>query len=245
VHPNIPDGFRIDVVRENCGGLYKGIGGKRKNKKGEIEYFQEMNYTPREMRRILEWAFDYTKKRSDREGIDRKLTFAHKGNVVTHVFDPMREIYKELQAANPYVKSDDGYIDAGCGPWLLGNPQGLDVLVTTNMFGDIITDEQAEWFGGMGGAGSTNKNPNGISLYEPVHGSAPQFAGKNVLSPIAAMMSGVMMLADLGERAAADRIYKGIWNSFKNKKITNTTVNSGVPTDQQTKFVLEEMARVV
>jgi 3-isopropylmalate dehydrogenase len=193
------------VVRENTEGLYCGIGEFiNKGTKDEIA-IQKMRYTYRGVERCIRYAFEYTKKRNRK----RKLTLCGKTNVLTYAFDLWQRVFNEVSHKYPEITTDYAHVDAIC-MWMVKNPEWFDVIVTGNMFGDIITDLGALLQGGMGIACGGNINPRGVSMFEPIGGSAPKYTGKNMINPLAAISALAMMLEHLGEKKAAELIEKSI-----------------------------------
>ncbi len=190
------------VVRENSGGLYTGIGGiSRKGTKDEIAV-QSMVYSYAQVERCLRFAYNYTRRRKQRN----TLALCGKTNVLTYVYDLWERVFNEMGEADyPEIRRDYYHVDATC-MWMVKNPEWFDVIVTGNMFGDIITDLGAITQGGMGIAAGGNINPEGVSMFEPIGGSAPKYTGKNLINPLAAICSGQMMLDILGEQKAAAAI---------------------------------------
>ncbi len=189
-------------VRENTGGLYTGVGGiSMKGTKDEVA-IQSMVYNRTQVERCLRYAFKLAQTRPR-----KKLALIGKTNVLTFVFDLWKRVFDELAKEFPDVKTEYYHVDAAC-MFMVKSPEKFDVMVTTNMFGDIITDLGAETQGGMGMAASGNINPEKLapSMFEPVHGSAPDIAGQNKANPLAAIMSGRMMIEFLGEKAASDHL---------------------------------------
>jgi 3-isopropylmalate dehydrogenase len=190
------------VVRENTGGIYTGIGGiSQKGTKDEVAV-QSLVYNRAQVERCLRWAFEYTKKRAVRN----TLALCGKTNVLTYAFDLWERAFHEVGKADyPEIRRDYYHVDATC-MWMVKNPEWFDVIVTDNMFGDIITDLGAITQGGMGVAAGGNINPNGVSMFEPIGGSAPKYTGMNVINPIASIGAGQMMLEILGETKAAKMV---------------------------------------
>ncbi|HPJ97188.1 MAG TPA: isocitrate/isopropylmalate family dehydrogenase, partial [Syntrophales bacterium] len=157
---------------------------------------------------------EYTKKRNK----DSKLTLCGKTNVLTYAFDLWERAFYEIAPEYPGIKTDYAHVDATC-MWMVKNPEWFDVIVTDNMFGDIITDLGAMIQGGMGIACGGNINPEGTSMFEPIGGSAPKYTGKNVINPLAAITAGAMLMECLGEDQAArmidDAVQKAIKQDFK------------------------------
>lgn len=205
-----PKDIDFVVVRENTEGLYTGAGGfLKKGTKDEVAIQESIN-TRKGVERCLRFAFEYTKKRNKR----KKLTLCGKTNVLTYAFDLWERAFYEIAKEYPDVETDYTHVDATC-MWMVKNPEYFDVIVTDNMFGDIITDLGAVIQGGMGIAAGGNINPEGVSMYEPIGGSAPKYTGMNVINPIAAIAAGQMMLEQLGEESAAISVEKAIMKAVK------------------------------
>lgn len=200
-----PDDIDFVVVRENTEGLYTGGGGFLKKGTPDEVAIQESINTRKGVERCLRFAFEYTRKRNKR----KKLTLCGKTNVLTYAFDLWERTFYEIAKEYPDVTTDYAHVDATC-MWMVKNPEYFDVIVTDNMFGDIITDLGAVLQGGMGIAAGGNINPKGVSMYEPIGGSAPKYTGKNVINPLAAIAAGQMMLEQLGEEKAAQAIENAI-----------------------------------
>ncbi|MDO8675502.1 MAG: 3-isopropylmalate dehydrogenase [Candidatus Omnitrophota bacterium] len=189
------------VVRENSEGLYKGMGEFRdKGTKDEVAI--QISYNTRKgVERCVRYAFEYTRRRNKA----KKLTLCGKTNVLTYAWDLWQRTFNEVAKEYPDVKTDYAHVDATT-MWFVKNPEWFDVIVTDNMFGDIITDLGAMIQGGMGIAAGGNINPQGVSMFEPIGGSAPKYTGKNVINPLAAICAAGMMLETLGEPKAAKAI---------------------------------------
>ncbi|MFA5068819.1 MAG: 3-isopropylmalate dehydrogenase [Candidatus Omnitrophota bacterium] len=207
-----PDDIDFVVVRENNEGLYTGMGEFR-NKGAENEVAIQVSYNTRKgVERCIRYAFEYTRKRNKR----KKLTLCGKTNVLTYAWDLWERVFNELAAQYPDVQTDYIHVDAAC-MWFIKNPEWFDVIVTDNIFGDIITDLGAMIQGGMGIAAGGNINPQGVSMFEPIGGSAPKYTGKNVINPLAAIGAVQMLLAQIGEDDASLAIEKAIINVTANK----------------------------
>ncbi|MCC6352276.1 MAG: 3-isopropylmalate dehydrogenase [Verrucomicrobiae bacterium] len=190
------------VVRENSGDVYTGTGGIAMKGTPHEVAIQNMIYNRFQVDRCLRYAFEYTQKRKKKN----TLALCGKTNVLTYVFDLWERAFHEMgEKEFPGVKRDYYHVDATC-MWMVKNPEWFDVIVTGNMFGDIITDLGAITQGGMGIAAGGNINPEGVSMFEPIGGSAPKYTGKNVINPLAAICAGQMMLETLGEAKAAAAI---------------------------------------
>ena len=205
------------VVRENTGGLYTGHGSFTDQGTPDEVAVQEMIYTRKQVERCIRFAFEHTLKRhadapwnglseADKaEGYTGKLTLCGKTNVLTYVFDLWERVFHEVGENYPTIKRDYVHVDAVC-IYMVDDPARFDVIVTNNMFGDIITDLGAITQGGLGVAPGGNLNPEGVSMFEPIGGTAPDFTGKNEINPMAAIGAAQMMLAHLGYAEAASHV---------------------------------------
>jgi len=200
-----PKDIDFVVVRENTEGLYAGAGGVLKFGTPDEVAIQESINTRKGVERCIRYAFDYCRKRNQR----KKLTLCGKTNVLTFAFDLWDRTFKEVAKEYPDIQTDYAHVDAIC-MWMVKNPEWFDVIVTDNMFGDIITDLGAMIQGGMGIAAGGNINPHGLSMFEPIGGSAPKYTGKGVINPIAAISAGQLMLETLGQNDAAALIEKAV-----------------------------------
>ena len=207
-----PKDIDFVVVRENTEGLYVGEG--EFQKKGTVDEvaLQVSRNTYKGAERSIRYAFEYTRRR--KKGL--KLTLCAKTNVLNYAHDLWWRVFQETAKKYPDIKTDYAHVDATC-MWMVKNPEWFDVIVTDNMFGDIITDLGAMIQGGMGIAAGGNINPEGVSMFEPIGGSAPKYTGKNVINPLAAIAAAGMMLDTLGETASADRIEKAVMKVTKDK----------------------------
>ena len=217
------------VVRENNEGLYTGSGGfVFKGTPNEVAVQESIN-TRRGVERCLRYAFDYAMRRRGGKpwrglkpeetaaGKTAQLTLCGKTNVLTYAFDLWERAFHEIGAKDyPDIKRDYAHVDATT-MWFVKNPEWFDVIVTDNMFGDIITDLGAMIQGGMGIAAGGNINPQGTSMFEPIGGSAPKYTGQNVINPLAAICAGAMMLDHLGEEAAAKAIEDAVIKVVREK----------------------------
>ena len=208
LYPNVPTPIKdkgpedIDfvVVRENTEGLYAGSGGFLKKGTPDEIAVQESINTRKGVERCLRYAFEYTQRRNK----ENTLTLCGKTNVLTYAFDLWERVFEEIGAADyPAIKRDYAHVDAIC-MWMVKNPEWFDVVVTDNMFGDIITDLGAMIQGGMGIAAGGNINPEGVSMFEPIGGSAPKYTGQNIINPMAAVGACQLMLDTLGEHEGAN-----------------------------------------
>jgi 3-isopropylmalate dehydrogenase len=201
-----PEDIDFVVVRENTEGLYAGAGGNLRMGTPHEVAVQESINTRMGVERCLRYAFDYTQRRNQ----DKTLTLCGKTNVLTYAFDLWERAFHEVGKADyPEIKRDYAHVDATC-MWMVKNPEWFDVIVTDNMFGDIITDLGAMIQGGMGIAAGGNIHPGKTSMFEPIGGSAPKYTGQGVINPMAAIAAVQMLLAELGEQKAADKIDQAI-----------------------------------
>ena len=199
------------VVRENTEGLYTGAGGVlRKGTKDEVAIQESIN-TRKGAERCIRFAFDYTKKRNK----NKKITLCGKTNVLTYAWDLWERAFYEVAKEYPDIKTDYAHVDATC-MWMVKNPEWFDVIVTDNIFGDIITDLGAMIQGGLGIACGGNINPEGVSMFEPMGGSAPKYTGKNVINPLAAILAGGMMLEFIGEPKGGRLIEESVQRALRN-----------------------------
>jgi len=223
-----PEDIDMVVVRENTEGLYVGSGGfTRKGTAQEIAIQESVN-TRMGVERCVRYAFEVCKERDK----DRKLTLCGKTNVLTYAHDLWERTFYEVAADYPSISTDYAHVDATC-MWMVKNPEWFDVIVTDNMFGDIITDLGAMIQGGMGIAAGGNINPTGTSMFEPIGGSAPKYTGKNVINPLAAIAAVQMMLDFLGEKKAATLIEDAIIRALGSGEIPSLSAGKmGMGTDE-------------
>jgi 3-isopropylmalate dehydrogenase len=208
-----PEDIDMVVIRENTEGLYSGIGGYlKKGTKDEVA-IQEAIYTRVGVERCIRYAFEFAKNRKK-----RKLTLCDKSNVLTYGHDLWQRVFKEVGESYPEIEKDHAYVDALC-MWMVKNPEWFDVIVTCNMFGDIITDLGAIIQGGMGIAAGGNINPEGVSMFEPIHGSAPKYASKNQINPLASILALALLLANLGEEEAACKVEEAVSKALESGRI--------------------------
>jgi len=200
-----PEHIDFVVVRENTEGLYAGVGGIFKKDTPDEIAVQESINTRKGVERCIRYAFEYCRKRQKA----KKLTLCGKTNVLTFEFDLWERTFYEVAKEYPDIKTDYAHVDA-ITMWFVKNPEWFDVIVTDNMFGDIITDLGAMIQGGMGIAAGGNINPHGVSMFEPIGGSAPKYKGKNMINPLAAICAAGMMLEHIGEEKAAKAIENAV-----------------------------------
>jgi 3-isopropylmalate dehydrogenase len=212
------------VLRENTEGVYTDAGGVFKQGTPDEIATQEDINTRKGVERIIRYAFDYCQGHKKLDGSPRgKVLMCDKSNAMTHAGGLWQRVFKEVSAEYPQITPQHMYVDALCMQ-MVRDPRQFDVIVTNNMFGDIITDLAAGLQGGLGMAASGNIHPGKTSMFEPVHGSAPPIAGKNVANPLGAILTAAMMLAHLGMAKEADRIESAVLNAVDQRK---TTVDLG------------------
>ena len=228
-----PEDVDFVVVRENTEDLYAGIGGFLKKGTPDEVALQEMIFTRKGVERVIRYAFDVARKRNK----GRKLTLVDKANAV-RAMDLWTRTFEEVGPEYEDIEKDHAYVDAAT-MWMIKNPEWFDVIVVNNMFGDIITDLGAMLQGGMGVAASGNIHPGKVSMFEPIHGSAPKYAGKNVANPLATIETIKMMLEFLGEEAGALRIGRRVEFLLTSKQIASLSAASGLSTSQIGDMVTE------
>lgn len=234
-----PEDIDFVVVRENNEGLYVGAGGfARKGTPEEIAIQESVN-TRAGVERCIRFAFEYTRKRDKR----KKLTFVGKTNVLTYAHDLWWRCFREVASEYPDIRTDYAHVDATC-MWMVKNPEWFDVIVTDNMFGDIITDLGAMIQGGMGIAAGANINPNGVSMFEPIGGSAPKYTGQGKINPLAAICAGAIMLDTLGEIEAAHAIEQAVMHVTATKLQSLSAGKMGYTTSQVGDLVVEALSAI-
>ena len=232
-----PEHIDFVVVRENTEGLYAGVGGfLRKGTSQEVALQTSVN-TRMGVERCVRFAFELTRTRARR----KKLTLCGKTNVLTYAHDLWQRVFHELAASYSDVQTDYTHVDACC-MWMVKNPEWFDVIVTDNMFGDIITDLGAMIQGGMGIAAGGNLNPQGVSMFEPIGGSAPKYTGKGVINPLAAICAGGMMLEWLGEPAAAHALERAVIHVTSTKLKSLAAGQMGYSTNEVGDLVVQAIA---
>ncbi|HRZ10875.1 MAG TPA: 3-isopropylmalate dehydrogenase [Kiritimatiellia bacterium] len=232
-----PEHIDYVVVRENTGDLYTGTGGVTMKGTPHEVAVQAAVYNRFQVDRCLKYAFEYTRKRNKK----KTLALCGKTNVLTYLYDLWERAFHEMGAKDfADIKREYYHVDATC-MWMVKNPEWFDVIVTGNMFGDIITDLGAITQGGMGIAAGGNINPEGVSMFEPIGGSAPKYTGQNVINPLAAVCAGGMMLDTLGESAAAAAIEKAVMDVTANKLKSLAAGKMGYSTTQVGDLVAERV----
>lgn len=205
-----PEDIDFTVVRENTEGLYVGAGGFLKKGTPDEVAIQESINTRKGVERLLRYAFQV----AENKGKKKFLTLCGKTNVLTYGWDLWMRTFDDVAQDFPKVRTEYSHVDAIC-MWMVKNPEHYDVIATDNMFGDIITDLGAMIQGGMGVAAGGNINPEGVSMFEPIGGSAPKYTGMNVINPIAAISAASLMMEILGEEAAARSMENAIQIALK------------------------------
>ncbi|MBN2483417.1 MAG: 3-isopropylmalate dehydrogenase [Candidatus Omnitrophica bacterium] len=222
------------VVRENTEGLYCGAGGfLKKGTKDEVAIQESIN-TYKGAERVIRFAFEYARRRNKR----KKVTLCGKTNVLTYAFDLWERTFYAVAKEYPDIQADYAHVDATC-MWMVKSPEWFDVIVTDNMFGDIITDLGAMIQGGMGIAAGGNINPQGVSMFEPIGGSAPKYTGKNVINPLAAICAVGMLLDQIGEQDAGQRIETAVKKVVKEKLESFSAGKMGYSTSEVGDLVAE------
>jgi len=225
------------VVRENTEGLYCGSGGFLKKDTQDEVAVQESINTYKGVERCIKFAFEYAKKRNKR----KQVTLCGKTNVLTFAFDLWERTFYKVARNYPDIKTDYAHVDAIC-MWMVKNPEWFDVIVTDNMFGDIITDLGAMVQGGMGIAAGGNLNPEGVSMFEPIGGSAPKYTGKNVINPLAAICALSLLLDALGEGEAAKSVEDSVKKVVKEKIKSLSAGKMGYSTSEVGDLVVENLS---
>jgi 3-isopropylmalate dehydrogenase len=241
-----PEDINYVVVRENTGDAYTGTGGfTMKGTPNEVAV-QSAVYSRFQVDRCLKYAFEYAKKygkKATGRGKENTLALCGKTNVLTYIYDLWERAFHEMgQKEYPDIKREYYHVDATC-MWMVKNPEWFDVIVTGNMFGDIITDLGAITQGGMGIAAGGNINPEGVSMFEPIGGSAPKYTGKGVINPLAAICAMQMMLETLGEERAAKKVEDAVKYVTANKMKSMAAGKMGYSTSQVGDLVATEVVK--
>jgi 3-isopropylmalate dehydrogenase len=234
-----PADVDFTVVRENTEGEYTQIGGiLKKGMPDEVATFTSI-YTRKGVERAVRYGFELARFRSAERKRPGRLTLVDKANAIRPQ-DIWTRAFAEIGREYPDIERDHAYVDA-CAMLMIQKPEWYDVIVTTNLFGDIITDLGAILQGGIGIAASANLNPGKTSMFEPIHGSAPDIAGQNVACPLGAIMAVSMMLDYLGEKDAAQRIEGSVAHLLASGKISHADARSGISTSQMGEMVVEQI----
>ena len=230
------------VLRENTEGVYTDAGGVFKQGTPDEIATQEDINTRKGVERIIRYAFQYCERSARLNGSPRnKVLMCDKSNAMTHAGGLWQRVFQEVSDEYPKITAQHMYVDALCMQ-MVRDPRQFDVIVTNNMFGDIITDLAAGLQGGLGMAASGNIHPGKTSMFEPVHGSAPPIAGKNMANPFGAILTGAMMLGHLGMTKEAARIEGAVLEAVRQKKTTQD-IGGKLGTKETGEWVAETVAR--
>jgi 3-isopropylmalate dehydrogenase len=241
-----PQDIDFVVVRENTGDAYTGTGGVTMKGTPHEVAVQSAVYTRFQVDRCLKYAFEYARKfgkKARGRGEKNTLALCGKTNVLTYIYGLWERAFHEMgQTQYPDIAREYYHVDATC-MWFVKNPEWFDVIVTGNLFGDIITDLGAMIQGGMGIAAGGNINPDqgGVSMFEPIGGSAPKYTGKGVINPLAAICAAQMMLASLGQEKAAEAIEQAVMYATANKLKSLAAGKMGYSTSEVGDLVAEQI----
>ncbi|MEM2875008.1 MAG: isocitrate/isopropylmalate family dehydrogenase [Candidatus Hadarchaeales archaeon] len=256
-----PEHVNFYVVRENTEDFYVGIGGRagegiskaqlgivrsiyraRFNLDLEVDgdeiAYQVGVISRKGAERVIRYAFELARRKGK-----KRVTSVDKANVLTHVYGLWREVFEKVARDYPEIETEHAFVDA-VAMWFVKNPEWYQVVVTPNMFGDIITDLAAMIQGGLGLAPGGNINPEGISMFEPIHGSAPKYAGKNVANPMATVLAGALMLETIGETAAAERIERAVGEVLREGKILPRDLGGSSSTSEVGDAIARKVAEI-
>ena len=237
-----PKDLDFVVIRENTEGVYGDLGGLFKQGTPDEVAIQEDVNTRKGVERIIRHAFEFCTKNTKQDGSPRRrVLMCDKSNAMTHAGGLWQRVFKEVAAAYPKIETQHMYVDALCMQ-MVYDPRSFDVIVTNNMFGDIITDLAAGLQGGMGMAASGNLHPGKTSMFEPVHGSAPPIAGKNLANPLGAILTAAMMLTHLGMNAEARKIEAAVLEAVRQKK-TTADIGGALGTREVGEWVAERIGK--
>jgi len=237
-----PKDIDFVVIRENTEGVYTDAGGVFKRGTTDEIAIQEDINTRKGVERIIRYAFEYCERHTKLDGLRRnRVLMCDKSNAMTHAGSLWQRVFKEVGGEYPQIAAQHMYVDALC-MHLVRDPRQFDVIVTNNMFGDIITDLAAGLQGGLGMAASGNIHPGKTSMFEPVHGSAPPIAGKNVANPFGAILTSAMMLAHLGLAREAEKIEAAVLEAVRLKKSTQD-VGGALGTREAAEWVADFVGR--
>ena len=238
-----PKDIDFVVLRENTEGVYTDAGGVFKQGTPDEIAIQEDINTRKGVERIIRYAFEYCERHQKQDGSPRqRVLLCDKSNAMTHAGGLWQRVFKEVSAEYPQIKAEHMYVDALCMQ-MVRDPRQFDVIVTNNMFGDIVTDLAAGLQGGLGMAASGNIHPGQTSMFEPVHGSAPPIAGKNIANPFGAILTAAMMLAHLGLAEEAARIEAAVLEAIRQKKTTQD-IGGNLGTSETGEWVARRVAGV-
>jgi 3-isopropylmalate dehydrogenase len=236
-----PKDIDFVVIRENTEGVYGDLGGVFKQGTPDEVAIQEDINTRKGVERIIRYAFEYCASNTKIGGsARRRVLMCDKSNAMTHAGGLWQRVFKEVAAAYPQIETQHTYVDA-LAMQMVRDPRGFDVIVTNNMFGDIISDLAAGLQGGLGMATSGNLRPGKTSMFEPVHGSAPTIAGKNIANPFGAILSAAMMLTHLGMAGEAQKIEAAVLDAVRQKK-TTADIGGTLGTREAGEWVAQKVA---
>ncbi len=237
-----PKDIDFVVIRENTEGVYGDLGGVFKQGTPDEMAIQEDINTRKGVERVIRFAFEYARNNPKQDGLERqRVLLCDKSNAMTHAGGLWQRTFKQVAAEYPGTETAHMYVDALCMQ-MVRDPRGFDVIVTNNMFGDIITDLAAGVQGGLGMAASGNIHPGRTSMFEPVHGSAPPIAGKNIANPIGAIGTAAMMLGYLGLKPEADKIDDSILAAVRQRK-TTSDIGGSLGTKEAGEWIANQIAR--
>jgi 3-isopropylmalate dehydrogenase len=237
-----PKDIDFVVIRENTEGVYGDIGGVFKPGTPDEVAIQEDINTRKGVERIIRYAFEYCASNKKLDGSPRwRVLMCDKSNAMTHAGGLWQRVFKELAAEYPQIGTQHMYVDALCMQ-IVRDPRSFDVIVTNNMFGDIVTDLAAGLQGGLGMAASGNLRPGHTSMFEPVHGSAPPIAGKNIANPFGAILTAAMMLAHLGMTSEARKIEAAVLEAVRQKK-TTSDIGGTLGTREAGEWIVQKVSR--
>ncbi len=223
------------VCRENTEDAYAGEARFENPGTPDEVAIQEARYSWKGCERILRFAFEQARRRNGR----KKVTLVDKANAV-RAHEIWRRCFDHVAKDYPDIRTDTAYVDAAC-MWFVKNPEAFDVLVTTNMFGDILTDLGAMIQGGMGIAAGGNIHPGKVSVFEPIHGSAPKYKGLQKACPLAAILAGGMLLGHVGQPEAAARIEAAVVKVLRSEALPSIDASSGIPTGKVGDLVVDAL----
>jgi 3-isopropylmalate dehydrogenase len=231
-----PEDVDFVVIRENTEGVYMDMGGFfKKDTPDEVATQEDIN-TRKGVERVIRFAFEYAHQHGR-----KKVLMSDKSNVMSYAGNLWQRVFKLVAQDFPEIQTQHMYVDALCLQ-MVREPKSLDVIVTNNMFGDIITDLAAALQGGLGMAASGNIHPGRTSMFEPVHGSAPPIAGKNIANPMGAILTAAIMLGHLGMTNEAAKIDAAVLEGVREKK-TTTDVGGSLGTRQCAAWIAEQVAK--
>lgn len=237
-----PHDLDFVVIRENTEGVYGDVGGVFKHGTPDEVAIQEDINTRKGVERIIRYAFEYCASNRKLDGSPRRrVLMCDKSNAMSHAGGLWQRVFKEVAAGYPQIETQHMYVDA-LAMQMVRDPRGFDVIVTNNMFGDILTDLAAGLQGGLGMAASGNLHPGRTSMFEPVHGSAPPIAGKNVANPFGAILTAAMMLAHLGMTSEAQKLEASVLDAVRQKK-TTTDIGGPLGTREAGEWVAETILK--